>query len=928
MKRNRASVLPYIALAVGIACTLLSWTWLRHVEDRLAEEGFRAESRERLLVIEEQFLETSAGLEDLRSLYAISTNITAGELTTVVDPILDRNPAILGLSWNPVIQHEERSAYERTARDAGQPDFAVSERDSRGELVPAGNRDRYVVVDWIRPSSGNETAIGFDVYSEPTRRRALDEAGETGEFSVAMPLDLVQSQDGSRGALGFLPRYETTAQSSTLGQRSAGLLGYFVAVIDIGQTIESSLANLDPTDIDLRVLHQTGEQSYQLLYTADSSGGPTPRSGDSLPFGRNAGAELSTIETFEWGGNELGIEFNAGPSYYSEFRTLAPHAALFGGLLLTVLVAALLRSLLGRAGRIEHEVSERTQDLQHANVELEDEVRRRTAAEEALAAYRDDLERQVGERTAELEYTTTQLRAIVESEPECVKVITGSGELVDMNAAGLAMIEADSIEQVRGLNVYSLIAEADRDAFIALNERVMNGQSGTLEFDLEGLRGTTRHVETHAVPLVTADGEPPRHLAITRDVTQRVMAEQERSALEVQLRHSQKLKSVGMLAGGIAHDFNNLLQIIVGNTELAMASDHRGLPRLKATRDAAAEASRLCDQMLTYAGESRPNVRPVSLPRIVRSIVELLKVSLSKKIGLDIDMEEVGAIDGDDAQLGQVVLNLVTNASEAIGDTTGTVDVRVREVTVLPGYSGGSWSDSEPLPGKYISLEVSDTGSGISSDDLEVIFDPYYSTKFDGRGLGLSSTIGIVRSHSGHLSVSSEVGEGSRFQVLFPTSSKPVAASTEPDLDDGATFQRTVMLVDDQEQILKATGDLLENLGLRVLSAADGAEAVQTFERHAADIDIVILDVKMPRLNGYEVCAAMRASRPDLPVIFSSGYNADVPDVADVSLPNEAFTGFLHKPYQRADVVSALRDAERAAGWDGKPAEHAVPPIG
>jgi PAS domain S-box-containing protein len=593
----------------------------------------------------------------------------------------------------------------------------------------------------------------------------------------------------------------------------------------------------------------------------------------------------------------------------NQSHTVAPLAVLLGGLLATGLMVALLRSLQGRAAQVERQVAERTNELRSANEGLEAEISRRMEAERTLAAYRDDLERQVRERTAELEYATNHLRTIVDSEPECVKILNHRGELLEMNPAGLAMIEADSFDEVRGLAVYRLIAPEDRPAFVELNKRVMAGESGTLEFELHGLNGSIRRLETHAVPLFTVEGEPPLHLAVTRDVTERWVADRERAALEVQLRNSLRLKSVGVLAGGIAHDFNNLLQVIIGNVEVALGREGDVRGPLEATRTAATEAAKLCDQMLTYAGESRPDVRPVSMPLVVRSMLELLDASHPKKVTLDVEMDEdTIAIDGDDIQLGQVVMNLVTNAFDAIGDEQGTVQVTVGASDFAEFPTGGMWFDAEPAAGRYVMLEVADTGAGIEAAALDHIFDPFYTTKFAGRGLGLSSSLGIVLNHGGHLHVVSRVGRGTTFTVLFPVSAEAPAPREDSGVTSEGLFNGTILVVDDDRQILELSCRLLESLDLEVISANDGEEAVRVFADHVDDIDMVLLDVAMPKLDGNETCRALRSLRPGLPVVFCSGYAVDV---ASEHMAGDAFTGFLHKPYRRSDVIAVLTEAQR-----------------
>ncbi len=743
-----SSKLFWGVLLFGLLLTGIVAKTVEHIDWHVTVARFEANAMERSFLIRGQFETTESALENLASLYAVSDEVTRDEFSRFVAPILERQTSLRALSWNPVVSLEERETHEAAMREAGNPAYRITHRSEQGDLVTAPSREQYIVVAIIDPLEGNESALGFDVSSQVTRRLAFERARDTASMSLATPIVLVQGEGESTGALGMLPVYRGGSAPLTTELRREAIEGYVVAVVDVERSVMAALANVDMTDFDFNLLgNEPGAEQVELFAS------------ESFDASRQAEGRLSYASRFAWAGHEMEVCFFATDEYLAAGRTWVPLGVLLAGLALTGLAVSIVSMMWGRTVRIAQEVSERTRDIQEANRELEAEVTRRSAVEKELESYQHELEGIVDDRTAELRATTAKLRTIVESEPECVKVVSADGVLEDMNAAGLEMIEADSIDQVRGRSVYSLIAEKHRDAFIDMNNRVIAGESCTLEFELDGLRGGKRLVETHAVPLPDPEGGPTRHLAITRDITARRAFEEEQARLENQLRQKQKLESIGVMAGGIAHDFNNILQVVVGNSEIALklVGDENARRCIEASYLAASDAAKLCDQMLTYAGRSRPDVEPVYLPELVKSIIELLNVSHSKNAELDIEFEDdVGIIEGDDAQLSQVIMNLVSNASEAIGTDAGRISVRVKSVDLDSDASGDEWIGAAPPAGAYAGLVVSDTGCGMEAETRERIFDPFFTTKFAGRGLGLSSTLGIIQGHNGFLSVVSE----------------------------------------------------------------------------------------------------------------------------------------------------------------------------
>lgn len=398
----------------------------------------------------------------------------------------------------------------------------------------------------------------------------------------------------------------------------------------------------------------------------------------------------------------------------------------------------------------------------------------------------------------------------------------------------------------------------------------------------------------------------------------RRQALEERLQLERQVQQTQKLESLGVLAGGIAHDFNNLLTAILGHITLARDALPPAAPAaedMQSAERATRRAAELTRQMLAYTGKARAEVRPVNVSKIVDDMIPMLKVAISKKAALRFELAgDLPPVRADVTQLHQVILNLVINASEALGDQNGEIAVSTGLKECDRAYLASAWLDEERPEGPYVYLEVRDTGCGIEAEILPRIFDPFYTTKFAGRGLGLAAVLGIMRAHRGAVRLESEPGRGTTFRVLFPVSEIPEAPGQ--DVEEPAepwTGGGLVLLADDEEGIRLVAGRMLERMGFRVIAAADGAQAVELFRARAPEIVCVLMDLTMPRLDGGEAFRQLRAIRSDVPVILSSGY--DETDLAG-RFAGEGLAGFAQKPYAfhrlRAIVRKVLAAADSA----------------
>lgn len=393
--------------------------------------------------------------------------------------------------------------------------------------------------------------------------------------------------------------------------------------------------------------------------------------------------------------------------------------------------------------------------------------------------------------------------------------------------------------------------------------------------------------------------------------TDRVQAEAERHRLETQMTHVQKLESLGVLAGGIAHDFNNLLVGIMGHAGLALMELPPGSPaatRLHHIETASLRASELTNQMLAYSGRGRFVVQPLDLSRLVEEMGHLLHTAVSKSAVLRFECEPgLPQINGDPSQLRQVVMNLITNASDAIGADPGTITLRTGVVDADRAFFGHTYLREDLPPGPYVFVEVRDSGSGMTPETLARIFDPFFTTKFTGRGLGLAAVLGIVRGHRGAIRIDSAPGAGTTFQVYLPA--LPEVAAPPPadvvELASGAWQGRgTVLVVDDEEGVREVAGAILEHAGFQVTMAVDGREGVDRLAADPGGIALVLLDMTMPRMNGATALVEMRKIRADVPIIVTTGYGEQEVVSQVGSLPH---TGFIQKPYSPGALVAAVR---------------------
>ena len=398
-----------------------------------------------------------------------------------------------------------------------------------------------------------------------------------------------------------------------------------------------------------------------------------------------------------------------------------------------------------------------------------------------------------------------------------------------------------------------------------------------------------------------------------RDITDRKQAEEDRLSLQRQMLDAQKLESLGVLAGGIAHDFNNLLTAILTNINLAEELLPVQAPvqaQLAAAGRATLKAAELTRQMLAYSGKGRFVVKAHDFNAVVLELTDLVKASIGKRIALRYSLEEhLPHVEADAAQIQQVILNLVTNASDAIGEGDGEIRIATVSRSLDEAGLAAELPGQGLPPGRHVLLEVTDTGCGMAPEVLARIFDPFFTTKSKGHGLGLAALLGIVNGHHAGLQVHSEPGVGTTFRLYFPViqyvPEPPVEVPAEPHV----RLEGRILLVDDEEAILVVGRQALERLGFEVETAADGIEAVTLFSRRPHAYRMALVDLTMPRMSGRDCFLALRALRPDLPVVLSSGFSEQE---SVKQFLGEGLAGFIQKPYTLPQLRRVLSAALRS----------------
>ncbi len=711
------------------------------------------------------------------------------------------------------------------------------------------------VIAEIFPLSGNEKAIGHNLLEDTKRNKEALLAVRTRNLTLAGPFDLIQ---GGKAVIGRLPVFLNNQNGAEY------FWGFSNAMIRIPEFFQV---------VNVQQLTAKG-YSYQISRIHPDSGAKDVFAASGALMRQPVSQKIS-VPNGEW---TLAVEPVAG--WYSA-GTIATEAVFI--MFFSSFSAFMVWWLVRQPVVLQQMVAARTAELSAANVHLQAEIQERQRTEEALQA------------------SEHKLRSIFRSLTEVILILDQEGRYVEIPVTNTDRLSRPANELL-GMRLADVFPPEQADFFVAhIRQALAAGTALSVDYSLtigDDLVWFTGNISPLTETTVVWSA---------RDITQRKQAEEERLKLEKQLLHTQKLESLGVLAGGIAHDFNNILTAIIGNAELALmrlSQESPVIENLQRIESAAARAADLAKQMLAYSGKGRFVIEELDLNRLIEEMGHMLEVSTSKKALLRYNFHQsLPAITADATQIRQIVMNLVINASEAIGEKSGVIAITTGCQECDSPIRNEAWLAEPVQEGMYVFLEINDTGCGMDKETLARIFDPFFTTKFTGRGLGMAAVLGIVRGHKGAIKVYSEVGKGTTFKIMFPASLQIAETATAAN-DTGKHWRGSgkVLLVDDEETIRSLGSEMLRKLGYEVITAGDGRQALDIY-RQRDDISLVLLDLTMPHMDGEQCFRELRELNPQVRVIMTSGFNEQ--EVTQ-KFVGKGLAGFIQKPYNLSTMRAVL----------------------
>ncbi|HEY8996217.1 MAG TPA: CHASE domain-containing protein [Lacunisphaera sp.] len=854
-----------LILLLGVCLSLVTWRYTVRLDDERVHVAFLSSAQTQATVANQHLRTYQEMVYSLRDSFLGQDVVTRAEFANVADQLLARHAGVQALQWVRIVSRAERSRFEKQAtQELGRP-FVIRRRQPDNSLAIAPDDAEYFVITYLEPVAGNDIVLGYDITTAPTAP-LLKAARADRQFKVSQTFQLAQSgnRPGQPGVVFILPFSRSDAPGSPVEGFVQGVFHVQTMLaqshdLNTNEALDTYYVDVDPA---------TGEST--LLYA--NLGGAEPMLGGArdiaLPRLDDPADFHSTISA---GGRNWHMIIRPNEAWAKRTATHQPMIVLAAGLTITILLALFINSLLERTASIGQEVEERTRQLNASEKRLQD---------------------------------------ILDHSPAIIYLKDVKGHYLLCNRA---------FEQFCGRSRDDVVGCRDEDLFSAedalravANDASVLAAGRPMEFEEYTTAPANRHYYlAHKFPIIDEQGRAYALCGIATDITERKAAEEKKLTLERQLLESQKLESLGVLAGGIAHDFNNILTAILGNATLAgldLPAEHRSLNYLQQIERASRRASDLCAQMLAYAGKASFVTAPVNLTTLVKDTAALLEVSVGKRARLELLVaEDLPAVEGDITQLRQIVMNLVINAADAIGERSdGEITVRTfcRE---LPADFFRPAVQSPELPaGRYVGLEVCDNGSGMPPEVLGRIFEPFFTTKFSGRGLGLAAVLGIVHSHGGALFVESAPRQGTTFRLFFPASAGEVKATHPPFAvpTAGVRLHGTVLIVDDEEPVRLVASEALRMLGVTPLEAKTGAEGLALLDHHGDNIDLVLLDLTMPGLSGEDTLRRLRETHPSTKVVLMSGYSGGETMQRFASFE---VAGYLAKPFEIGALVERLR---------------------
>ncbi len=849
--------------------------------DRIAEQEFTFGCNEIQKKIAYRLDDHARILQSGAALFDASEMVTREEwrIFTQHQKVEKSLPGIQGIGFSLLIPREELTRHVQGIRREGFPEY---------KLKPDGERKIYSSIIYLEPFSGrNLRAFGYDMLSEPVRRTAMERARDTDTAALSGKVVLVQETDKEvqAGTLMYAPVYRKDMPIQTIEQRRAAIYGWVYSPYRMNDLMQGILGNLNlEKEKQLRIQIFDGVQTspqgllYETIPAGDKKLRPEVRFTRQIPV--------------DFNGQRWTLRFTQTGGAFSTVDYIRVWLTMVGGILITLLLFALIRSLLNTRAEAQRMAENLTEELQ------ESEERFTLAIEGNGAGLWD------WDMVKDQVVYSAQWKMMLGYEVH---------EVEDTFSGWKNLWHPDDCANIEKAIQNYLAGETDQYEII---HRLRHKDGGW------------RWILTRGDIVKDAQGKPCRWVGTNLDITAQKQAAAEKAEIESQNRQLQKAESLGRMAGAIAHHFNNQLGVVIGNLEMAIDElplDAGPIENLTTAMKASNRAAEMSSLMLTYLGQSFDKREPLDLSDACRRSLTMLQAVKPSNVVLETYLPSPGpVISTNENYIQQVMTNLITNAWEAVGESRGSVHMTVKTVTTSDIPEAHRFPIGwQPQDHAYACLEVADEGGGIADKDIEKIFDPFFSSKFTGRGMGLAVVLGIIRAHDGAITVESEPGRGSTFRVFFPAVSGEEVPRQPGNGNCGDTLRQgvptipspimplegrggTVLLVEDEEMVRKMAAAMLRHLGFLVLEAKDGFEAVEVLRQRQDEIHCVLCDLTMPRMNGWETLTALRKLVPDVPVILASGYDkahvmsGDHPEWPQV---------FLGKPYRLKELSDAISQA-------------------
>ena len=849
-----------LTLVLGLLLTGLA-TYLAHdAERRTRREAFQRIAAAQASLMQQALSRLELNdLEGMARFFVGSEFVDRREFAEFAGYLLNR-PYAQAWAWVPMVVNPERPEFELAVQQGGAPGFRVWQHGPSGEPVAVAERDVYYPVCYVEPSAGNEAALGFDHGSTPVREAALAYAARTGLTTATDPLALLQWPSRTNGVVVYRPVF---ARDDPRRLSGFSMVALHMDIL-LNRTLNrEAVRNESANRVALYQINEGG--AAFLLANIDSAYAPARpgeadiqhRPGPIVPL-------LAPIFAF---GKVYAFDSRPGPRFDALYPIRAGRQTSWTGLLLTLMLGVLVANLSSR---------------------------------------RAALKKTVAERTAELRASEASYHGLFNSIQQAIYIQDVEGRFLDVNDGAIAMYDYPR-EDFLGRTPEFLAAPGRNDmaALASAMQRALQGEPQHLEF--WGLR---KNGEVFPKELWLYSGSyfgQAALIAIASDISERKRADEERARLQSQLQQAQKLESIGRLAGGVAHDFNNMLQTILGNAALGLdelGSGHPVREYLEEIQKSAKRSADLTRQLLAFASRQTVSPRVIDLNDTIGGMLKMLRRLIGENIHLHWSPgSDLWPVKMDPTQVDQILANLAVNARDAMAARgTGTVTIETSNLRGAPAQEAGRAGD-------YVVLTVRDNGRGMDEETRSHIFEPFYTTKERGKGvgLGLATVFGIVKQNQGYIEVTSALDSGSVFTIGIPRSElavtpEKIAAPTERATAGG---RETLLLVEDEESILRVGQEALRRLGYQVLAAESPARALDVARTHRGPIHLLITDVVLPGMNGRELAQLLSAITPGLKCLFMSGYTADI--IATRGVVDEKVY-FIQKPFRLDDLAAKVRD--------------------